>query len=84
MFDRILVIGATGLLGKPVVERLLQRGQPVRILTRSPAKAEALFGGSIEYAEGSATDIDDVRAAMAGCDAVFGREESLLTPFRRA
>ena len=70
MFDRILVIGATGLLGKPVVERLLQRGQPVRILTRSPAKAEALFGGSIEYAEGSATEIDDVRAAMAGCDAV--------------
>jgi uncharacterized protein YbjT (DUF2867 family) len=70
MFDRILVIGATGLLGKPVVERLIQSGQPVRILTRSPEQAEALFGGAVEYAEGSATDIDDVRAAMAGCDAV--------------
>jgi len=70
MFDRILVIGATGLLGKPVVEHLIQSGQPVRILTRSPEQAEALFGGAVEYAEGSATDIDDVRAAIAGCDAV--------------
>jgi uncharacterized protein YbjT (DUF2867 family) len=52
------------------VERLTQDGQPVRILTRSHEQAEALFGGAVEYAEGSATDIDDVRAAMAGCDAV--------------
>ena len=70
MFNRILVIGATGLLGKPVVERLIQDGQPVRILTRSPEEAKALFDGTVEYAEGSASNIDDVRAAMAGCDAV--------------
>lgn len=28
-----------------------------------------MFGGAVEIAEGSATSIDDVRAAMAGCDA---------------
>ena len=70
MFNRILVIGATGLLGKPVVERFLQSGHTVRALTRSRAKVERLFGGAVEITEGSAIDIDDVRAAMAGCDAV--------------
>jgi len=70
MFSRILVIGATGLLGRPVVNRLTEGGHTVRILTRSAEKAHTMFGGAVEIAEGSATDIDDVRSAMAGCDAV--------------
>ena len=70
MFHRILVIGATGLLGRPVVDRLTQGGHPVRILTRSAEKAHLMFGGAVEITEGTATSIDDVRAAMAGCDAV--------------
>lgn len=70
MFDRILVIGATGLLGRPVVERLTKGGHTVRILTRSAGKAHSMFGDAVEFAEGSATKIDDVRTAMAGCDAV--------------
>ena len=70
MFNRILVIGATGLLGRPVVNRLTEGGHSVRILTRSAEKAHTMFGDAVEIAEGSATDIDDVRSAMAGCDAV--------------
>ncbi|MDJ0496311.1 MAG: NAD(P)H-binding protein [Acidimicrobiia bacterium] len=70
MFDRILVIGATGLLGRPVVNRLTEGGQAVRILTRSVDKAHTMFGGAVEVTQGSATDIDDVRSAMQGCDAV--------------
>jgi len=70
MFNRILVIGATGLLGRPVVDRLIEGGHSVRTLTRSADKTHAMFGGAVEIAEGSATDIDDVRSAMAGCDAV--------------
>lgn len=70
MFNRILVIGGTGLLGRPVVERLTEGGHTVRILTRSVGKTKGMFGDTVEVAEGSATDIDDVRSAMAGCDAV--------------
>ena len=70
MFNRMLVIGATGLLGRPVVNRLTAGGHALRILTRSAEKAQTMFGGAMEIAEGSATDIDDVRAAMEGCDAV--------------
>ena len=70
MFNRILVIGATGLLGRPVANRFIEAGHAVRILTRSAEKAHAMFGDTVEVAEGSATNIDDVRAAMTGCDAV--------------
>ncbi|MBT8246953.1 MAG: NAD(P)H-binding protein, partial [Acidimicrobiia bacterium] len=70
MFNRILVIGATGMLGRPVVTRFIEAGHTVRILTRSAEKAKAMFGDTVEIAEGSATDIGDVRSAMAGCDAV--------------
>lgn len=70
MFNQILVIGATGLLGRPVVDCLTEGGHSVRILTRSAEKAHTTFRGAVEIAEGSATNIDDVRSAMAGCDAV--------------
>ncbi len=70
MFNRILVIGATGLLGRPVVDRFIASGHTVRILTRSADKAQKMFGDAVEISQGSATNIDDVRAAMAACDAV--------------
>jgi len=70
MFRRILVIGATGMLGRPVVNHLTESGHGVRILARSVEKAHRVFGGTVEIAEGSATNMDDVRSAMAGCDAV--------------
>jgi len=70
MFNRILVIGGTGLLGRPVVNRLIEAGHTVRILSRSADKVHRIFGDTVEIAEGSATNIDDVRATMAGCDAV--------------
>jgi uncharacterized protein YbjT (DUF2867 family) len=52
------------------VERLTKGGHTIRVLTRSAEKAYTMFGDTVEIAEGSATDIDDVRSAMAGCDAV--------------
>ena len=48
--NRILVIGATGLLGKPVVERLTNAGHTVRVLTRSAEKAREVFGDNAESA----------------------------------
>ncbi|MGD2152226.1 MAG: NAD(P)H-binding protein [Gemmatimonadales bacterium] len=70
MFNRILVIGATGMLGRPVVSHLTEGSHKVRILTRSVERAPKVFGGTVEIAEGSATNMDDVRLAMAGCNAV--------------
>lgn len=38
---RIVVSGGTGFLGGPLVQRLLERGDDVAVLTRNPAKVQA-------------------------------------------
>jgi NADH dehydrogenase len=68
--SRILVIGGTGMLGKPVVHRLIENGHTVRCLTRSAAKARAVLGDRIEVAEGTVESKTDLGAAMSKCDAV--------------
>ncbi len=52
MSKRILVLGATGLLGKPVAHHLHEAGYVVRILARDIAKAQQLFSESFELVAG--------------------------------
>ena len=67
---RVLVLGGTGMLGRPVVHCLKDKGHAVRILTRNVRKTQNMFGDTVEIAEGTATSKDDIRAALVGCDAV--------------
>jgi uncharacterized protein YbjT (DUF2867 family) len=69
MSRRILVLGGTGMLGRPVVHCLTDKGHAVRILTRSAEKTRNLFGDTVDIVEGTATNRDDIRAALTGCDA---------------
>jgi len=70
----ILVIGGTGTVGSQVVEGLAQKGNGVRVLSRSKEKAEALPPG-IEGVVGDLLDPDSLKAAMKGIEKVF-----LITP----
>jgi uncharacterized protein YbjT (DUF2867 family) len=65
----ILVIGATGRVGRHVVDQLVQRDATVRVLTRDPAKAD--FPAGVEVAQGDLLDIDRLRAAFAGVRTMF-------------
>ena len=65
----ILVTGATGRIGRLVVEQLVGRGADVRALTRDPAKA-ALPAG-VEVAQGDLLDLDALRAAFSGVSTLF-------------
>jgi uncharacterized protein YbjT (DUF2867 family) len=58
------------MLGRPVVDCLVDEGHRVRVLVRSPDKARQMFGDTVRISEGSALNQDDIGAAMAGCDAV--------------
>ncbi len=67
---RILVIGATGLIGLPVAGRLLADGHQVRLLVRDTGRASQRLGEGFEYAEGSVTDTETVDRAMQGMNGV--------------
>jgi len=67
---RILVVGATGLIGAPVARRLLADGHHVRLLVRNPARARALLGDGFEYVDGSVTDAGAADRAVQGMTGV--------------
>lgn len=65
----ILVTGATGRVGRHVVDQLVKRGASVRVLTRDPAKAT--FPATAEVVQGDLLDIDAMRAALRGIRTLF-------------
>ncbi|TIV51296.1 MAG: NmrA/HSCARG family protein, partial [Mesorhizobium sp.] len=65
----ILVTGATGRVGRHVVDQLLQRGATVRVLTRDPAKAS--FPTGVDVAKGDLLDIDALRSAFKDVSTLF-------------
>ncbi|MEV1007064.1 NAD-dependent epimerase/dehydratase family protein [Streptomyces sp. NPDC049881] len=70
---RVVVTGATGLLGTAVVGRLLAGGSEVVALVRDPDKARRLLpdGEGLTVAAGDITDPASYRHALAGADAVI-------------
>ena len=68
MQTSILVAGGTGGCGRLVVQRLLEQGKSVRVLTRSPQRATQL--GAVEVCQGTALHPEDCRRAVESCQAV--------------
>ncbi len=68
---KILAVGGTGMLGRPVVVTLLNEGFPVRVFTTDINRAQRHFGDRVEYASGDVGDVDSLRRAMEGCDFVY-------------
>ena len=65
----ILVTGATGNVGRQVVEQLVKRGADVRALVRDPAKAN--FPASVNVVKGDLLDVDRLRSAFSGVSTLF-------------
>lgn len=68
---KLLVFGATGTQGHPVVEEALAAGLEVRAVTRNVAAARARLTPSAEFVRADLLDADSVVDAMTGCQAVF-------------
>lgn len=67
----LVVTAPTGLIGHQVLEKVLDRGEPVRVIVRDPARLPARIRERVEVVTGSHGDLDVVTAAFAGADAVF-------------
>jgi uncharacterized protein YbjT (DUF2867 family) len=65
----ILVTGATGRVGKQVVEQLVRRGASVRVLVRDASRST--FPASVEVVQGEMLDIDSLRRAFNGVSTFF-------------
>ena len=65
----ILVTGATGNVGRNVVEQLVNRGADVRALVRDPSKAS--LPAVVEIVQGDLLDVDSLRSAMSGVSTLF-------------
>lgn len=65
----ILVTGATGNIGRNVVEQLVNRGADVRALVRNPSKAA--FPAAVTVVQGDLLDVDALRRAFSGVSTLF-------------
>jgi len=65
----ILITGATGNVGRQVVQQLVDRGADVRALVRDPAKAR--FPDSVSVVQGDLLDVDALRRATEGASTLF-------------
>ncbi len=74
----ILVAGGTGRLGTELVHRLTRRGEPVRVLTRDPARAAHLSGvevvvGDVRRPADLVPAVRDVTVVVSAVHGFLGR-----------
>lgn len=76
----IAIIGGTGMLGRPVVRRLVRDGFAVRIIARDPDRARTLLPAECEFRSGDLNQPDDLVQALDGCRALY---LNLACPMRK-
>ena len=68
---RVLVTGATGLIGSQLAQRLAGDGHQVHALYRSEGKIKELAHPNIQIFKGDVTDMASIEKAAEGCQATF-------------
>jgi uncharacterized protein YbjT (DUF2867 family) len=70
---RLLIAGATGFVGRPLVERLVAEGHAVRAMTRRPDR----YDGPAEPVAGDVADAASLEHALDGIDVAYYLVHSL-------
>lgn len=65
----ILITGASGAIGRQVVQQLVGRGAAVRALVRDPAKID--FPAGVDVVRGDLLDVASLRSALNGVSTLF-------------
>lgn len=69
--SRVLVTGASGFIGFHLVEALVARGDAVTTLVRKTSRVDRLESVGAALAYGDVTDLESLRAAVAGHSIVY-------------
>ncbi len=68
---KILVIGASGFLGRHVAQALLADGYAVRCVARNPARVQDLATAGCEVVQGDISDLASMQRALHSVDAAY-------------
>lgn len=87
--DRVLVVGATGTVGTPLVTRLRERDVHVTVATRRPERARTAFGEGPTYVDFDLDRPETWARTLADVDRLFllyppGRDRSRIEEFASA
>lgn len=77
---RILVIGATGVLGRHVIPRLVERGHAVCAVARKPEQVTHLRRLGVEARLGDILDAASMNQAVVGCDVALHLATAIPKP----
>jgi len=71
--DRVLVVGASGFVGKRLIPELIKKTITLRLLARDPAKVAAMknSGGDIEIIQGDLLSGEGIEDALHGIRTAF-------------
>jgi nucleoside-diphosphate-sugar epimerase len=81
---RIFVSGGTGVIGRPVVERLVRAGHEVTVVGRTPERADQIRAAGATPVQVDLFDADAVRAAVVGHEAVVNLATHIPPPSKSA
>lgn len=68
---KVLVTGASGFLGRRIVETLVEHGYPVSALVRKTSKVDNLKGPGVEISFGDVTDVSSLKLVFEGINFVI-------------
>ena len=71
MPEKIVLTGATGLIGRKISEALINRSDELIIFTRSPEKAKQIIPGAKEYVKWDYNYPDEWKEKITGVDSVI-------------
>lgn len=82
MNEKVLVVGATGMLGQPVTRKLKEDGYNITILSSDSARARTIFGEEFEIVDGDVTNPESLKMPLEGKDFLYINLNASLEPVK--
>ena len=71
MRNNIIVYGGTGYYGRSVVNKLIHKGQSVKVLSRNENRAKEILGDKVEIFEGDVTNKETIIKSLENVDTII-------------
>ncbi len=68
--NQIIIYGGTGFYGQKVVEKLIEKGQAVKVVTRNSENAKKIVGDKVELFQGDVTEKGTIEKSLKNTGAI--------------